>query len=27
MVSTVDDIKTIANVGTGTMGHAIALLG
>ena len=25
MVSTVDDIKTIANVGTGTMGHAIAL--
>lgn len=25
MVGTVEDIKTIANVGTGTMGHAIAL--
>ena len=25
MVETVDDIKTIANVGTGTMGHAITL--
>ena len=25
MIETVDDIKTIANVGTGTMGHAITL--
>ena len=25
MIETVDDIKTIANVGTGTMGHAIML--
>ena len=25
VIETVDDIKTIANVGTGTMGHAITL--
>ena len=25
MIETADDIKTIANVGTGTMGHAITL--